>query len=72
MDICMAKPASGLMLGSDRRSVERTKKFPWNVCKDTPRMQKESGLKRPKSPIKGQQNRDWVIVDTYPVSTECA
>ena len=34
----MAKPASGLMLGRARRSVERTKKFPWNVCAVSPRV----------------------------------
>lgn len=34
----MPNPASGLTLGSDSRSVERTKKFPWNVCMDKPRV----------------------------------
>ena len=36
MDICTAKPASGFTLGSDSRSVERTKKFPWKVCMERP------------------------------------
>lgn len=36
MDIWTAKPASGFTLGSDNRSVERTKKFPWNVWMDRP------------------------------------
>lgn len=36
MDICTAKPASGLTLGRESRSVERTKKFPWNVWMDKP------------------------------------
>ena len=31
MDSCMPKPASGLTLGRESRSVDRTKKFPWNV-----------------------------------------
>lgn len=36
IDICTAKPESGLMLARDSRSVERTKKFPWNVWMDKP------------------------------------
>lgn len=36
MDIWTANPASGLTLGRDSRSVERTKKFPWNVWMDKP------------------------------------
>ena len=28
MDICIPKPASGFILGSDSRSVDLTKKFP--------------------------------------------
>ena len=32
IDICIPNPASGLMFGRDRRSVDRTKKFPWKVC----------------------------------------
>lgn len=36
MDIWTAKPASGFTLGRDSRSVERTKKFPWNVWMDRP------------------------------------
>lgn len=36
MDICTAKPESGLTLASDNRSVERTKKLPWNVWMDSP------------------------------------
>ena len=31
IDICIPNPASGLMLGSDNKSVDRTKKFPWKV-----------------------------------------
>lgn len=37
---CIANPASGLMLGNERRSVERTKKFPWKVCGVIPRVQR--------------------------------
>ena len=36
----MANPASGLMFGRERRSVDRTKKFPWNVCGVSPRVQR--------------------------------
>ncbi len=33
-------PASGLMFGSERRSVDLTKKFPWKVCRARPRVQR--------------------------------
>ena len=36
MDIWTAKAESGFTLARDSRSVERTKKFPWNVCIDKP------------------------------------
>lgn len=36
MDIWTAKAESGLTLAKDSRSVERTKKFPWNVWMDRP------------------------------------
>lgn len=32
IDICIPNPASGLIFGKDKRSVDRTKKFPWKVC----------------------------------------
>ena len=32
IDICIPNPASGLMFGNDNKSVDLTKKFPWNVC----------------------------------------
>lgn len=31
IDICIPKAESGLTLGKESRSVERTKKFPWKV-----------------------------------------
>lgn len=40
MDIWTAKPASGFTLGRDNRSVERTKKFPWNVWMERPAEEK--------------------------------
>lgn len=36
MDIWTAKAESGLTLARDSRSVERTKKLPWNVWMDRP------------------------------------
>lgn len=36
MDICTAKAESGLTLAKDSRSVERTKKLPWNVWMERP------------------------------------
>ena len=36
MATCIPKPASGLTLGSDNRSVERTKKLPWKVWSAKP------------------------------------
>lgn len=36
MDIWTAKAESGFTLARDSRSVERTKKFPWNVWMDRP------------------------------------
>lgn len=36
MDIWTANPASGFTLGRDNKSVERTKKFPWNVWMERP------------------------------------
>lgn len=36
MDIWTAKAESGLTLAKDSRSVERTKKLPWNVWMDRP------------------------------------
>lgn len=36
IETCMPYPASGLTFGKDKRSVDRTKKLPWNVCIETP------------------------------------
>lgn len=36
IDNCTANPASGLMLARDSKSVDRTKKFPWKVCIESP------------------------------------
>ena len=40
MDIWTAKAESGFTLARESRSVERTKKFPWNVWMDKPEEEK--------------------------------
>ena len=44
MEICIANAASGLTLGNERRSVDRTKKFPWNVWILRPEKNKQVGI----------------------------
>ena len=36
MDTCIPNPASGLTFGKDSKSVDLTKKLPWNVCMASP------------------------------------
>ena len=44
MDIWTAKAESGFTLARDSRSVERTKKFPWNVWMDSPAEQTHTAV----------------------------
>jgi hypothetical protein len=36
MDNCIPNPASGFTFGNDNKSVDLTKKLPWNVCTAIP------------------------------------
>ena len=46
MAMFMVKPWSGLTLGRERRSVERTKKLPWKVCRLRPERERERERER--------------------------
>jgi hypothetical protein len=35
-DTCIPNPASGFTFGNDNKSVDLTKKLPWNVCMANP------------------------------------
>lgn len=38
IDTCIPKPESGLQFGNVNKSVDLTKKLPWNVCIAKPRV----------------------------------
>lgn len=68
MDIWTAKAESGFTLARDSRSVERTKKLPWNVWMDKP----ETTLSRFKNGFRGtSENTNRVshfVEDTFSAS----
>jgi hypothetical protein len=41
IDTCIPNPASGFTFGNDSKSVDLTKKLPWNVCMANPLKQQQ-------------------------------
>lgn len=66
---CIPKAASGDTFGSDSRSVERTKKLPWNVWIVTPLRTRNKQLEATQAPTT-KLERDTTRIDRAPLASE--